>query len=74
MILRSFTSSIPEAETQNLNYHNSLKKSVDSSNMDKNYWVEIIEIIKENYSEMNGFVILHGSDTMAYSHLPSVLC
>ena len=38
--------------------------------MDKNYWVEIAEIIKENYSDIDGFVVLHGSDTMAYSICP----
>ena len=62
------TSSLPELQNPELRvYHTSLKKVIDSSNMDKNYWIEIAEIIKENYSEMHGFVILHGSDTMAYT-------
>ena len=62
------TSSLPELQNPELRvHHTSLKKVIDSSNMDKNYWVEIAEIIKENYLEMHGFVVLHGSDTMAYT-------
>lgn len=65
---KDLTSSIPELKNPELRvHHNSLKKVIDSSNMDKNYWIEIAEIIKENYSDMDGFVVLHGSDTMAYS-------
>lgn len=65
---KDLTSSIPELKNPELRvHHNSLKKVIDSSNMDKNYWIEIAEKIKENYSEMDGFVVLHGSDTMAYS-------
>ena len=65
---KDLTSSIPELKNPELRvHHNSLKKVIDSSNMDKNYWIEITEIIKEYYSDMDGFVVLHGSDTMAYS-------
>jgi len=45
----------------------SFKKPIDSSNMNPNYWIEIAEIIENNYSSFDGFVILHGSDTMSYS-------
>ncbi|MFK7783277.1 asparaginase [Psychroserpens sp.] len=40
---------------------------IDSSNMNPNYWVQIAEIIESNYLEFDGFVVLHGSDTMSYS-------
>lgn len=40
---------------------------IDSSNMTQSIWVEMAEIIKENYETHDGFVILHGSDTMAFS-------
>lgn len=40
---------------------------IDSSNMEPKYWVEIAEIIQFNYEETDGFVVLHGSDTMSYS-------
>lgn len=40
---------------------------LDSSNMDPDVWVRLGEIIKESYENYDGFVILHGSDTMAYT-------
>lgn len=40
---------------------------IDSSNMNPEYWVQIAEIIESNYSKFDGFVILHGSDTMSYT-------
>lgn len=40
---------------------------IDSSNMSPVYWIEIANIIKENYSKFDGFVVLHGSDTMSYT-------
>ena len=65
---KELTSSLPELQNPKIRvHHTSLKKVIDSSNMNKNYWIEIAEIIKEYYSEIDGFVILHGSDTMAYS-------
>lgn len=45
----------------------SFKEPIDSSNMSPKYWIQIAEIIEDNYNEFNGFVILHGSDTMSYS-------
>jgi len=40
---------------------------IDSSNMTPDIWVQMAEIIQKNYEEFDGFVILHGSDTMAFS-------
>jgi L-asparaginase len=40
---------------------------IDSSNMTPAIWVKLAETIKENYDRYDGFVILHGTDTMAYS-------
>ena len=40
---------------------------VDSSNIDQKHWVDLGYIIYENYHQYDGFVILHGTDTMAYS-------
>ena len=45
----------------------SFKKPLDSSNIHPTHWVEIAKIIESNYAKMDGFVILHGTDTMAYS-------
>lgn len=39
----------------------------DSSNIDPEVWVKMAETIEENYHDYDGFVILHGTDTMAYS-------
>ncbi|MFV0541022.1 MAG: asparaginase [Aestuariibaculum sp.] len=45
----------------------SFKEPIDSSNMAPKYWVHIAEIVEENYSKFDGFVVLHGSDTMSYT-------
>ncbi len=40
---------------------------VDSSNMKPEMWVRLAKLIKEHYGRYDGFVVLHGSDTMAYT-------
>lgn len=40
---------------------------IDSSNVKPDLWIKLARIIKENYDRYDGFVILHGTDTMAYS-------
>ncbi len=40
---------------------------IDSSNMDPDSWVKMASCIEDNYHAYDGFVILHGSDTMAYT-------
>lgn len=45
----------------------SFEKPMDSSNLNPKHWIKIAEIIEENYSVFNGFVVLHGSDTMSYT-------
>ena len=40
---------------------------IDSSDVEPSLWVELAELIEEKYDEYDGFVILHGTDTMAYS-------
>ena len=45
----------------------SFKNPIDSSNINPEKWVEIAEIIEGNYAAFDGFVVLHGSDTMSYS-------
>ena len=39
----------------------------DSSNIDPPVWIRLAETIEENYDLFDGFVILHGTDTMAYT-------
>ncbi|MCF8235866.1 MAG: type I asparaginase [Bacteroidales bacterium] len=53
-----------------LDYHMefiSFDPLVDSSNMKPDFWVKLAGIIEENYDDFDGFVVLHGSDTMAYT-------
>ena len=45
----------------------SFEKPIDSSNMNPEKWAEIAVIIEDNYTDFDGFVVLHGSDTMSYS-------
>jgi len=39
----------------------------DSSNIDPEIWVKMATVIEANYEDFEGFVVLHGTDTMAYS-------
>lgn len=43
------------------------KNPIDSSDMDIEKWKKIAHIIEDNYDAYDGFVILHGTDTMAYT-------
>ena len=40
---------------------------IDSSDVEPGLWVSLVNLIKSKYDEYDGFVILHGTDTMAYS-------
>mgnify|MGYP000927974276 CR=1 FL=1 len=40
---------------------------IDSSDMNPTFWIRLAETIEENYERYDGFVVLHGTDTMAYS-------
>jgi len=59
---------IPELKQLDCNVEAiSFLSPIDSSDMSPKYWIEIAELIEENYEKYNGFVVLHGSDTMSYS-------
>jgi L-asparaginase len=45
----------------------SFEKPLDSSNMTSIHWISIANSIKNNYDSFDGFVVLHGSDTMSYT-------
>lgn len=45
----------------------SFEKPIDSSNMNPEKWLQTATIIEDNYEAFDGFVVLHGSDTMSYS-------
>ena len=40
---------------------------IDSSDVEPSLWIALAELIRDCYDEYDGFVILHGTDTMAYS-------
>lgn len=40
---------------------------IDSSDMEPKYWCRMVEIIAQNYEQYDGFVLLHGTDTMAFT-------
>lgn len=40
---------------------------IDSSNMNPTYWNMIVKDIADRYEDFDGFVVLHGTDTMAYT-------
>jgi L-asparaginase len=45
----------------------SFEEPIDSSNMNPEEWARMAAIVESNYDEFDGFVVLHGSDTMSYS-------
>lgn len=45
----------------------SFENPIDSSNMNPEYWVDLATLIENNYDDFDGFVVLHGTDTMSYT-------
>jgi len=45
----------------------SFENPIDSSDINIDVWIELAEIIKKNNDKYDGFVVLHGTDTMSYS-------
>lgn len=71
--LKSFDFKLIDQHVPELNRLNvemttiSFETPIDSSNMHPKEWQKIAQLINENYSRYDGFVVLHGSDTMAYT-------
>ncbi len=64
----SLMNEIPEIKKFKTNIEaTSFDEPIDSSNMQPENWMEIAQIIFDNYDKHDGFVVLHGSDTMAYT-------
>ena len=60
--------SIPELGQLNCKIETvSFGKPIDSSNMSPSNWAAMASLIEEHYQDYDGFVVLHGSDTMSYS-------
>ncbi|MBF6597201.1 MAG: asparaginase [Fermentimonas sp.] len=61
-------SNFPEIKRLNFNIESYLfDPPIDSSDMTLDTWRQIVEVIEINYYKYDGFVILHGTDTMAYT-------
>ncbi|HET8737106.1 MAG TPA: asparaginase [Pricia sp.] len=45
----------------------SFERPVDSSNINPSHWADIVTLIERHYESHDGFVVLHGSDTMSYT-------
>lgn len=59
---------IPELKLLDCNIDTvSFENPIDSSDMCPEYWVKIAEIIESRYHEIDGFVVLTGTDTMSYT-------
>ena len=59
---------VPELERLNCRIKvHSFEQIIDSSNMNPEIWSRLAGLIETNYEENDGFVILHGSDTMAFT-------
>lgn len=59
---------VPELEKLNCKIKvHSFEQIIDSSNMNPTVWSELACLIESNYDKVDGFVILHGSDTMAFT-------
>jgi len=65
---KSLTKQIPELNKFDIELSSIASKNpIDSSNMHPGIWTDLAETIKSNYSKYDGFVILHGSDTMSFT-------
>lgn len=65
---RHITDHVPELRKLGYDIHSvSFDPVKDSSNIDPDVWLRMAEIIENSYADFDGFVILHGTDTMSYS-------
>ncbi len=62
------STNFPEINKLNFNVETHLfDPPIDSSDMSLYSWQQIVKVIENNYDSYDGFVILHGTDTMAYT-------
>lgn len=63
-----FRHHVPELKRFNFNIDAiTFESPIDSSDMEPHYWMKIAKMIEDNYDNYNGFVVLHGTDTMSYT-------
>ena len=65
---RGITTAVPELEKFSCRVDSvTFTPLIDSSDVEPALWQRLAELIRDRYDEYDGFVILHGTDTMAYS-------
>ncbi|GAB1223646.1 hypothetical protein ENUP19_0158G0004 [Entamoeba nuttalli] len=67
--LQSLMREMPQFQSETLPYYDiiELNPLLDSSAMTPKDWVRMAVVINENYNDYDGFVVLHGTDTLAYT-------
>lgn len=61
-------SNVPEMKRLKFNVDTYLfDPPIDSSEINLHNWIEITKVVQDNYDKYDGFVILHGTDTMSYT-------
>ncbi|MBK7383477.1 MAG: type I asparaginase [Flavobacteriales bacterium] len=68
MDLAHLEEQVPELERVKVRLAStSFERAIDSSDIRPSDWIRLAAIIQKNYNDFDGFVVLHGSDTMAYT-------
>ena len=66
--LEHFQRNVPELNRFNYEIDaQTFSPPIDSSDMEPKYWIKLARLISEQYDHYDGFVVLHGTDTMAYT-------
>lgn len=59
---------VPKVKMLDYDIHNiQFNPPIDSANMSPSHWKDIATAIEDNYDSFDGFVVLHGTDTMAFT-------
>lgn len=68
-LLTRLMQTMPEFSHQDMPHFtiNEYQPLIDSANMQPSHWQQIANDIRDHYDEYDGFVVLHGTDTMAYT-------
>src|SRR5687768_4291807 len=65
---KSLSRQVPELEKLDIDLTAlAFEKPIDSSDMQPEIWIRLAQIIEKDYEKFDGFVILHGSDTMSFT-------
>lgn len=63
-----FRNYVPELKRLNYEINSyAFDPAIDSSDIEPKHWVQLAKVIEDNYDKYDGFVVLHGTDTMAFT-------